>query len=67
MDNTIYVNRKYNEEAKLASDEIDSARAKMVAEIDAFSENYNKRQLDLLNEKLISLGLEPAKPEEIGG
>ena len=65
--NTIYVNRKYNEEAKLASDEIDSARAKMVAEIDAFSENYNKRQLDLLNEKLISLGLEPAKPEEIGG
>lgn len=63
--NTIKVKAESKKETKRANDEIAEMKTQVESEIDNYSINYKFIQLEALNRKLESLGLEPVSADEI--
>lgn len=63
--NTIKVKKESKAEEKRAEDEIATASANTEEEIANYSKNYKLKQHKVLNDKLVSLGYEPASAREL--
>lgn len=63
--NTIAVNKAESAEIKKATDEIETEKLKVNIEIVNYSKNYKKKQREVLDSKLSSLGLKPTSADEL--